>query len=170
MRQSTFEHARQCGLVRRFASGAAPVMLLALLLALSACGHKDFQDGDVRAVKAVYTGTVINVTEIMVLESPDNVRAGVGAAIGAGLGGGLGYIVGETSGLVIGGLIGAYGGSEVAGGGKYGTRQYPAMHITMDLDNGRTLVVVQGYDEYFVKGDKVRVLNMGDGRARVQLQ
>lgn len=166
MRQSTFENGRLRGLAGRLASG----VLLVLVLAFSACGHKDFEDGDVRAVKGVYTGTVTNVTEIMVLESPDNVRAGVGAAIGAGIGGGLGYIVGETSGLVIGGLVGAYGGSEVAGGGKYGSRQYPAMHITMDLDNGRTLVVVQGYDEYFVKGDKVRVLNMGDGRARVQLQ
>lgn len=153
-----------------FCRGAALVSFFAFCLVLTACGHKDFQDGDVRPVKGVFTGTVTNVTEIMVLESPDNTRAGIGAAVGAGLGGGVGYIVGETTGLVIGGLVGAYGGSEVAGGGKYGSRRYPGMHITIDLDNGRTLVVVQGYDEYFVKGDKVRVLNMGEGRARVQLQ
>ena len=39
---------------------------------------------------------------------------------------------------------------------------------TVELENGNTIVVVQGNDEYFVTGDRVRVLMTGESKVRVQ--
>jgi outer membrane lipoprotein SlyB len=47
-------------------------------------------------------------------------------------------------------------------------RRYRATQITMELESGSVLVVVQGNDDYFVRGDRVRILGLGDDRARVQ--
>jgi outer membrane lipoprotein SlyB len=53
-------------------------------------------------------------------------------------------------------------------GSRVRSRSYRATQITMELNNGKILVIVQGSDDYFLKGDKVRILHMGEGRARVQ--
>jgi outer membrane lipoprotein SlyB len=145
--------------------------LLVLALFTSGCGsRKSFSDGDIRSIEGVYYGAVIDVAEVTVVEDPSFagpvIGGAVGAIVGSRLGGMLtGPLSGSTGNLLFtaaGIVVGAEAGSDIQ------KRRYRAMQITMELNNGKILVVVQGFDEYFVRGDKVRILHMGEGRARVQ--
>jgi outer membrane lipoprotein SlyB len=44
------------------------------------------------------------------------------------------------------------------------------MQLTIEVDSGGTIVAVQGYTEYFTRGDRVRVIGLGEGRVSVQLE
>ena len=139
-------------------------LILVLALALPACGGKKFSDGDLRETLAVRYGTVLDVTEVMVEEDPSLIGPGIGAAAGGLLGSAFGAGTGRTL-FVLGG---AALGADIGGGIDYRTRRYKANQITMELDNGNVLVVVQGFGEFFVRGDRVRVLVMDEERANVQ--
>ncbi|MDR2799911.1 MAG: hypothetical protein LBB52_01420, partial [Desulfovibrio sp.] len=49
-------------------------------------------------------------------------------------------------------------------------RVYKSMQLTIEVDSGGTIVAVQGYTEYFTRGDRVRVIGLGEGRVSVQLE
>ena len=146
-------------------------VLLVLALCASGCGsRKSFPDGDIRSLAGVYYGTVIDVTDVMVAEDPSLSGPVVGGAVGAIVGSQLGGMLGSPLGGSTGNLLLTAAGIVVGveAGSKAQTRRYRATQITMELNNGKLLVVVQGSDDYFVRGDKVRILHMGEGRARVQ--
>jgi outer membrane lipoprotein SlyB len=69
-------------------------------------------------------------------------------------------------------LGGAALGADIGGHGDtdYRKRRYRAVQLTMQMDKGGILVVVQGDNEYFVRGDRVRVIALGEKRATVQHQ
>jgi outer membrane lipoprotein SlyB len=145
--------------------------LLVLTLFTSGCGsRKSFSDCDIRSREGVYYGTVIDVAEVTVTEDPSFAGPVAGGAVGAIVGSQLGGLLtsplsGNTGNLLLtaaGIVVGAEAGSDIQ------KRRYRAMQITMELNNGKVLMVVQGFDEYFVRGDKVRILHMGEGRAKVQ--
>lgn len=143
------------------------VLALALGLVLPGCasrGGKTYSDGDVRTVQRVNQGTVIDVTEVMVEEDPSI----VGPLVGGVAGGVIGSLFGAGTGRTLMTLGGAAAGALAGGAAEYGLRRYKATQITMEMDNGETMVVVQGNDDFFVRGDRVRVLQTGEGRARVQ--
>lgn len=150
-----------------FCSARCRELLLLCLCAsvLWGCGGKTFSDGDIRATQSVRYGTVLDVTDVMVVEEPSLVGPGIGAAAGGLLGSAFGAGTGRTLFILGGAVLGA----DIGGGIDYRKRRYKALQITIELDSGNVLVVVQGYNEYFVKGDKVRVLHMGEDRATVQL-
>ncbi len=138
--------------------------LLALLLCAGGCGSKKtFPDGDIRSLEGVYYGTVLDVSDVVVED--DSSLAGpvaggaVGGLIGSSFGGGMGTLALGAAGIVVG---------AEAGRGLQKDR-YRAMQITVELENGKVLVVVQPFAEYFARGDRVRVLHTGEGRATVQL-
>lgn len=146
------------------ASSRALAFLLFFTLLLPACGGKRYSDGDLRQSRAVRHGVVVDVTDVMVYEDPSLVGPAVGLAAGGLLGSAFGAGTGRTLFVIGGGLLGA----DVGGGIDYRTRSYKAMQITMELDNGNILMVVQGYDEVFVRGDEVRIIIIDEDRARVQ--
>jgi outer membrane lipoprotein SlyB len=98
----------------------------------------------------------------MVAEDPSLIGpvagGALGAIVGSQFGGGTGSLLLTATGIVVG----------AATGSSVQKRSYRATQITMELNNGKMLMVVQGSDDYFIKGDKVRILHMGKGRARVQ--
>ena len=152
---------------------ALPIVtvLLVLALGLGGCGsRKSFPDGDIRSLEGVYYGTVIDVTDIMVAEDPALAGPVVGGVVGAIVGSQMGGLLGSPLGGSTGNLLLTAAGIVVGveTGSKVQTRRYRATQITMELNNGKILVVAQGSDDYFLKGDKVRILHMGEGRARVQ--
>ena len=140
------------------------ILPLAIALALPACGGKRYSDGNLRESQAVRYGVVVDVTEVMVEEDPSLVGPAVGLAAGGLIGSAFGAGTGRT--LFI--LGGAALGADVGGGIDYRTRRYKALQLTMELDNGNILMVVQGYDELFVRGDEVRIIVIDEERARVQ--
>ncbi|MDR1684998.1 MAG: glycine zipper 2TM domain-containing protein [Desulfovibrio sp.] len=138
----------------------------ALLVAalLSACGGKQYSDGDLRSVEAVRSGRVADVAEVQVKEEKSLAPAVAGGVIG----GMLGSYFGLGTGRELFGLAGAAAGAYIGYGSDLSYRWYPALQLTIELDGGRMIMVVQGHSEYFVRGDRVRVVGLGDGRAVVQ--
>lgn len=141
---------------------------LAVALVGGGCGGKEYSDGDLRTVQSVQEGTVLDVTNVIVEEDPSIVGPLVGGAAGGLLGSAFGGGSGRTLFILGGAALGADIGGEQDSGVNYKKRRYSAMQITMELDSGHVLVVVQGHDDLFIKGDRVRVLRMDKGRARVQ--
>ena len=143
------------------------VLILVLGQVLSGCasrGGKTYSDGEVRQVHTVQYGTVVDVVDVMVEEDPSI----VGPLVGGVAGGILGSLFGGGTGRTLFALGGAALGAVAGGATEYQMRRYKALQITMELDDGGAIVVVQGYQEFFVKGDRVRIVGTGEGRARVQ--
>ena len=70
---------------------------------------------------------------------------------------------GALSGTAGGALLGAAGGYA---GQKALTKQN-GLEITVELENGQQLSIVQAADQQFSPGERVRVLRGSDGSARV---
>ena len=83
----------------------------------------------------------------------------MGFALGGTIGGGSGTGVARAAGTVAGAAAG--GAIE-----ESATRQI-GLEITVKLDNGEVVAIVQGADEKFDEGDLVHVLRRPDGTARV---
>lgn len=146
----------------------AVLLLLLSSMVLSACGAsrggRTYSDGEVRTVQRVYYGTVTSVEHVRVEDDP----SGLGAVIGGVAGGVLGSMIGKGRGRTLGILGGAAGGAALGHMAESGVRDYNALQLTVQLDDGSTVVIVQGEDEYFSAGDKVRIITTGQDSARVQ--
>jgi len=146
-------------------------MLFAVLAAATAAvltGCASSLSGDVysrdqaRNEQSVRLGVVESVREVRI----EGTRSGVGPTAGAVIGGIAGSNVGSGRGSQIGSVLGAVVGgvagqaSEQAATGKTG------VEITVRLDSGQLIAVVQEADVAFRPGERVRVLR-GSGATRV---
>jgi outer membrane lipoprotein SlyB len=62
---------------------------------------------------------------------------------------------------------GAIGGAAAGAAIEEGATRQKGLEITIKLDNGEVISIVQGADEKFDEGDLVRVLRRPGGSARV---
>lgn len=94
-------------------------------------------------------------------------RSGVGSMAGAAVGGVAGSSLGGGKGNIIGAVLGAVAGGIAGNSIEQGATGKEALEITVQLDGGRMIVVVQeGAPNEFRSGDPVRVLS-GAGDTRV---
>ena len=145
------------------------VVLLALSLGLPACsstGGKVYNAGEAQQVQQVQFGTLLAVEDVRV--EGDGAHTGAilggvtGAAVGSLFGGGSGRVLSVVGGALAGGVLGA--------GVEGQARSFDANQLTVELENGSTIVVVQRKDEqFFTRGDRVRVISSGQNAARVQV-
>lgn len=110
----------------------------------------------------VHDGRVVDLESATI----EGRRTRVGRIGGGLIGYEVGRTVGQGAGSRIAGAVGAVAGA-VAGENveERATRQ-PAYAITVELDGGRTLQVIQPADQQFAVGERVRVYTRG-GQARV---
>ena len=140
-------------------------MLLAACLFLGACSGRasdPYAMNKAYRVGGLETGTVSNVTETLITEqAADNLVLG-----GAGVGGVSGLLVTGANplGAALGAAAGAFAGDYLT---KEGTVRYKALAITVTMDNGAMVTVVQAEDDVYLPGDRVRILYERD-RAQVQ--
>ena len=146
-------------------SAAAGVLVLALLS--GGCTNYSgnaYSGSQVRSAQTVEYGTVVSVQSVTLEE---NHPALVGTAAGGVVGGILGNMVGggkgRTLATVAGAALGAAGGYAAE---KSITKQN-GLEISVRLENGRELSIVQAADQQFSPGERVRVLRGSDGSARV---
>ena len=160
------------------------VMVLAGAGVLSGCpatmSGSAYTRDQVQQAQEVRLGYVESVRPVMI----EGTKSGVGAVSGAALGGvagssigkGKGQVAGAVGGAVLGGLAGstvgggrgqiaATVGGAVAGGAAgnaiAGTTR-AGVEVTVQLDNGRTVAVVQeGSPDQFRAGDRVNVASDG---------
>jgi len=120
---------------------------------------------EARVEQVISMGTVESVRDVTISGTPGIVGGIAGAAAGAALGNTIGSGTGKTVATVLGGLAGAAGGAVVEK--KVTTK--PGLEITVNMDDGRTIAVVQEKvaSETFAKGDRVRVSKDAKGVSRV---
>lgn len=133
---------------------------------LGACASSNsgsvYSRDEARRVQTIKTGVVESVRPVKLegTKSPVGTIAGgaVGGIAGSSIGGGRGSMIGAVLGAVAGGLAGSAAEEAV-------TRKN-ALEITVKLDGGGLMAIVQEADEQFNAGDRVRIVENG-GTSRV---
>ncbi len=131
----------------------------AIALALGGCaynaGSADYRAYEVRGEQSVRFGVVETVRPVRI--QPGD--TGIGSTAGAFIGGVAGSNVGGGSGQILGAIGGAIIGSIVGHNIERQSNEVPGVEVTVLLDSGRYVAVVQGADEAFRPGDRVRILS-----------
>jgi len=137
------------------------IALLPLLLTgcASGLGGGDYERTEARRAFEVKMGVVQHVRSVRL----EGTQTGIGAVAGGAVGGIAGSEVGDGKGGIVGAVLGAVvGGLAGAAVEEVATRK-PGLEITVRLDSGRTLAVVQeDGGEQFAVGDRVRLLESGN--------
>jgi outer membrane lipoprotein SlyB len=144
---------------RRLAAVTAP---LALAVVVGGCAYPMTADtyyhGQVQRPQSVELGVVENVRGVA-LQGP-NTGAGafggsvLGGVAGSAIGQGYGSLAAAVGGAILGGIIGNTVEANAA--------RAPGVEVTIRLDNGRMLAVVQqDAGEAFRPGDRVRIVSDG---------
>jgi len=145
----------------------ATVAALAALTILGGCaypppGGATYRGYEARGEQSVRFGVVESVRDVKIGPHDTGVGTATGVALGgiagSNMGRGNGEVVGAIAGAVLGGIIGQHIEKEA--------NERPGLEITVLLDSGKYVAIVQGADEAFKAGDRVRVLS-GRGTARV---
>jgi outer membrane lipoprotein SlyB len=138
------------------------ISLLLASLVLVACASSNsgsvYKRDDARKVQTVKTGVVESVRQVKLegTKSPVGTIAGgaIGGIAGSSIGGGRGSAIAAVIGAVAGGLAGS-AAEEVV------TRK-DGIEITVKLDGGGLIAIVQEADETFQLGEKVRIVENGE--------
>ncbi len=144
-----------------------PLLVLGAALTLAGCASSPTSANSVRRSETgqshtVQRGEVIYVREVTIEGEARGAGAVAGGAMGfalGGLAGGQGRGVARTGGAV----AGAVAGNAIE---RRVTTQ-TGVEVTIELESGEVIVVIQAADEVFNKGDSVRVLRRTDGGVRV---
>jgi outer membrane lipoprotein SlyB len=125
-------------------------------------GSRDYRSYETRGVQSVRFGVVDSVRDVRI----EPRESGVGTAGGAVLGGIAGSNIGGGSGQVAGAIGGAILGGLIGQSVERSANERPGVELTVLLDSGKYIAVVQEADESFRAGDRVRILS-GRGATRV---
>lgn len=135
---------------------------LSILLLVTACATSNsgsvYSRDDARKVQTIKTGVVESVRSVKL----EGTKSPVGTVAGGAVGGIAGSSVGGGRGSAIATVIGAVAGA-VAGSAleEVATRK-DGLEITVKLDGGGLVAIVQEADEEFKAGEKVRLIERGD--------
>ena len=141
-----------------------------LTITVAGCAPRSMS-GDVysreraQRVQTIEYGEVIEVRQILIEGTKSGMGTMAGGVLGGALGSGIGRGAGSTIAVVGGAIIGWVAGSAVEEGA---TRQ-PGVEVTVRMDTGKTIALVQGIDPPVYAGDRVRILRHPDGSARAIL-
>ena len=139
-----------------------------LLISLILGGCASSRSGDVysrdqaRREMVVRTGVIESVREVTM----EGTKSGAGTFAGAAVGGVAGSTVGGGKGHIVGAILGAVAGGIAGSAVEEHVTKKNALEITVKLDGGQLIAVVQEMGEYFHPGERVRVLS-GSGSSRV---
>ncbi|MCD6533201.1 MAG: glycine zipper 2TM domain-containing protein [Deltaproteobacteria bacterium] len=141
---------------------------LCTLFIFTGCGTSQsgrvYSQGQAQRSLSVYYGTIIELREVTIEGS----NSGAGAVLGGIAGGVLGSTIGSGRGRTLATVGGALAGLAAGSAIEKGASTKPATEFTIELDNGRMMAVVQESDGYYRVGDRVRLLQAGDGTWRVR--
>lgn len=133
--------------------------MTACALMLGGCayqaGSADYRGYEALGEQAMRFGVVETVREVRI--QPRD--TGVGSHAGAFLGGVAGSHAGRGGGHIVGAIGGAIIGSIIGHNAEQAANELRGLEVTVLLDSGRHIAIVQGADEMFRAGDRVRVLS-----------
>lgn len=148
----------------------APLRLAAFVLTVltvAGCaapprGGADYRGYETRQAQTVQFGVVESVRNVRINAS----ETGVGTTSGALLGGIAGSTIGQGRGSVAGAVAGAVIGGIAGQAVERDANQRQGIEVTVKLEGGQMIAVVQEADDNFRPGDRVRVLT-GPGGTRI---
>ena len=132
------------------------VATLSVLVAACASSNSGsvYKRDDARKVQTVKTGVVESVRTVKLEGTKTPIGTVAGGAIGGIAGGSVGHGRGSAEVAVIGAVAGAIAGSAI----EEGVTRKDALEITVKLDGGSMIAIVQEADEQFHPGEKVRIV------------
>jgi len=138
------------------------IIALALATLVGACatpgaGGGSYSREQTRREQTVRMGYVESVREVRL----EGTRTGVGAATGAIAGGVAGSTVGHNTGSALAAIAGAVIGGLAGQAVEQHATARPGVEVTVKLDNGQMIAIMQEADEVFRPGDRVRILSDG---------
>lgn len=142
-------------------------LLLLCVVSLVGCAS---QSGDVYSRSqaqrqlSVFYGTVLVVNAVTIEGS----QTGLGTVSGGVLGGIAGHTVGGGHGQALATAVGAIGGALIGTAVEEGTTRKNGVELTVELDSGEVIAVVQEADDYYAVGDRVRIIRGSGGITRVR--
>lgn len=153
--------------MRQAGSTSINRVLVALLCALlAACASSKsgsvYTREQARQEMTVRQGVVESVRQVGL----EGTKSGAGTMAGAAVGGVAGSNVGGGKGQIVGAILGAVVGGLAGAAVEEGATRKIALEITVRLNNGQLVSVVQEGDERFLPGERVRLLS-GRGETRV---
>ena len=129
---------------------------------LPACASSNsgsvYKRDDARKVQTVKTGVVESVRSVKL----EGTKSPVGTIAGGAIGGIAGSSIGGGRGSAIAAVIGAVAGGIAGSAVEEGVTRKDALEITVKLDGGALIAIVQEADEAFQPGDKVRIVENAD--------
>jgi len=126
-------------------------------------GANEYRGYEARGEQSVRFGVVESVRTVRI----QPVDTGLGATSGAVIGGIAGSNVGGGSGQVAGAIGGAILGGIIGQSVERSANDRRGVEVTVVLDSGKYIAVVQEADEAFRAGDRVRILSGRGGITRV---
>lgn len=138
--------------------------LLSVLLAACASSNSGsvYSRDEARRVQTIKTGIVESVRQVKL----EGTKSPVGTVAGGAVGGVAGSTIGHGRGSTIAAIVGAVAGGIAGAAAEEGITRKDGLEITVKLDGGGLVAVVQEADEPFNAGDKVRLIESG-GTTRV---
>lgn len=146
------------------------VVVFFLILGMMGCSNysgSSFSGKQIRSAHTVDYGTVVSVKHV---ELEEDHPALLGTIGGAAVGGIIGNIFGGGHGKALTTVIGAGAGALAGNVAEKAITKQNGLEIEVKLDNGQLVSIVQGADQSFSPGERVRVLRGSDGSARVSRQ
>jgi outer membrane lipoprotein SlyB len=139
------------------------VVAIACALALGGCaynqyGAADYRGYEARGEQSVRFGVVESVRNVRI--QPHN--TGVGGTSGAIIGGIAGSTVGGGNGQIVGAIGGSILGAIIGSNIEQQANEVPGIEVTVLLDSGKYVAIVQQGDEAFRAGDRVRIVSGRD--------
>lgn len=145
-------------------SGAFALATLSLLCACATpSSGKVFPRNEARTAWSIVEGRVSDIEPVQI----EGNKSVLGTAGGGYVGYELGRTMGSGRGRDLAGAVGAVAGAAAGQVVEERATRQNALQITIDLDRGETIAVVQAADVAFAPGERVKVLRRGDGAARV---
>jgi outer membrane lipoprotein SlyB len=142
------------------------IVVLSFAALLAACASSNsggvYSRDEARKVQTVKTGVVESVRQVKL----EGTKTPIGTGTGAVVGGVAGSTVGHGAGSVVAAVVGAVAGGLVGSAAEEGITRKDGVEITVKLDSGTMVAVVQEADEPYYPGEKVRLLE-SDGVTRV---
>jgi outer membrane lipoprotein SlyB len=129
---------------------------------LMACASSNsgsvYKRDDARKVQTVKTGIVESVRTVKL----EGTKSPVGTVAGGAIGGIAGSSIGSGRGSAIAAVIGAVAGGLAGAATEEVVTRKDALEITVKLDGGAMIAIVQEADEAFQPGDRVRIVENAD--------
>ena len=129
---------------------------------LAACASSNsgnvYSRDDARKVQTIKTGVVESVRLVKL----EGTKSPIGTVAGGAIGGIAGSSVGGGRGSAIAAVIGAVAGGLAGSAIEEGVTRKDGLEITVKLDGGSMIAIVQEADEQFHPGEKVRIVENAD--------